>query len=416
MSTIVVGAGLAGLTAAIRLAERGQRVDLLTFGLGGLPLGQGTIDVLGYLPAGAERAEQLVDDPFAAFATLAGLRPGHPYAWLTPAEVRAATDWLARLLPDWLMPADGHNQLVATALGAMRPTYLVPGSLVLPDRTGTWAIAGPRQLKDFYPGWCAENLALTAGVATKGYQFDLAARAGEVDSTPTQYARSLADPAYLDRFAAAVKAVIADESAVGLPACLGLTDPTTYRQLAAKIGRPVFEIILAPPSIPGLRLNNALTGLAKAAGVHEIIGSKVIGFAADGAHLSAAILRQAGRDQAYPADSFVFAPGGFESGALSVDSHGQVSETVLNLPLTGADQTDLITDDYWADQPLFRVGVATDAAMRPVDASGAAVYDNLRVAGGLLAGASRASEKSGDAIALASAIRAADATATTERN
>ncbi|HRA06267.1 MAG TPA: FAD-binding protein, partial [Propionicimonas sp.] len=47
---IVIGAGLAGLVAANRLADAGAKVTLLTKGLGGLQLGQGTIDVLGYRP------------------------------------------------------------------------------------------------------------------------------------------------------------------------------------------------------------------------------------------------------------------------------------------------------------------------------------------------------------------------------
>ena len=41
---VVIGAGLAGLAASIRLAQRGAKVTLVTKGIGGLQLGQGTID------------------------------------------------------------------------------------------------------------------------------------------------------------------------------------------------------------------------------------------------------------------------------------------------------------------------------------------------------------------------------------
>ena len=44
---IVVGTGLAGLTAAVRLAEDGARVLVLAKGIGATHLGAGTIDVLG---------------------------------------------------------------------------------------------------------------------------------------------------------------------------------------------------------------------------------------------------------------------------------------------------------------------------------------------------------------------------------
>ncbi|MDU4244759.1 MAG: FAD-binding protein, partial [Varibaculum cambriense] len=60
------------------------------------------------------------------------------------------------------------------------------------------------------------------------------------------------------------------------------------------------------------------------------------------------------------------------------------------------------------DQPLFEVGVQVDSQMRVLDASGDPLYQNLYAAGGLLAGATRWREKSGDGIALASALRACD--------
>ena len=46
--TVVIGAGLAGLTAALRLAETGQRVAILAKGVGATHLAPPTIDVLGY--------------------------------------------------------------------------------------------------------------------------------------------------------------------------------------------------------------------------------------------------------------------------------------------------------------------------------------------------------------------------------
>ena len=59
-------------------------------------------------------------------------------------------------------------------------------------------------------------------------------------------------------------------------------------------------------------------------------------------------------------------------------------------------------------QPLFEVGVRVDETMRVLDESGKAVYDNFYAAGGLLAGAQRWDEKSGDGIAVASGKRAAE--------
>ena len=68
--TIVVGAGLAGLTAALRLTEQGQRVLVVARGVGATHLAPATIDVLGYV--GGAR----VDSPAASIAVAARERTG----------------------------------------------------------------------------------------------------------------------------------------------------------------------------------------------------------------------------------------------------------------------------------------------------------------------------------------------------
>ena len=74
---IVVGTGVAGLTAAVRLAEGGARVLVLAKGIGSTHLTGGTVDVLGYAPApGSDGATaERVTAPGEA---LAGLPASHP--------------------------------------------------------------------------------------------------------------------------------------------------------------------------------------------------------------------------------------------------------------------------------------------------------------------------------------------------
>jgi len=401
--TIVIGAGLSGLSAAIRLAQAGQDVTLLTFGIGGIQLGQGTIDVLGYA------GNKLVEDPFDELPAFVADHPDHPYAILGATGVKQAVDWLAALLLDVLVPGDGHNHLVPTALGAMRPTYLIQPCFSWPDPTSV-AVVGPRQIKDFYPELAAANLEKTAHVRAEGYHIDLPARPGEAESSPVLYAKALEDPEFLTLFANLVTQEIDGEEIVCLPAILGVGTSVGTR-LAELLHRPVVETLLPPPSVPGMRINEALTKAATAAGVRTILGSKVTGFQSSQGRITSVTLSQAGRDQAYEADNVIYAGGGFESGSLAMDSHGKVTETLFGLWLDGADQEDLITGDYWTDQKLFAVGVRVDSSMRPLDSAGHVPYSNLYAAGGLLAGAIRWTEKSGDGIAVASAVRAADAVA-----
>ena len=83
---VVVGAGLAGLVAGMRLAQGGARVTVVATGAGGLHLSPGTIDVLGYAP-------ERVDETAPALERLAAERPGHPYAALAPEPLGSALSW-----------------------------------------------------------------------------------------------------------------------------------------------------------------------------------------------------------------------------------------------------------------------------------------------------------------------------------
>ena len=90
--------------------------------------------------------------------------------------------------------------------------------------------------------------------------------------------------------------------------------------------------------------------------------------------------------------------------------------STLGLPLAGvsADGAEnlrrLIHSDYWGSpQGLFRTGVAVDDAMHPLGPDGTPVLTNVHAVGGVLAGAVRWSEKSGEGIALGSARAALDA-------
>ncbi len=406
---VVVGAGMSGLISAIRLRQAGMDVTLVTKGIGGIQLGQGTVDVLGYVP------ERVLEDPLAAVTAYGLTHPHHPYATLSADDVRAGAEFLRELLPDIFVGDLSRNYLLPTAIGALRPTALPQASMVEGECTPNkkMVFVGLRQLKDFWPELIAGNVARTelpggGRVSTRAAWLDLPARPNEVDSTPLYYARAMDDPAYRKRFVEALKRVIEPGETVGLPGVLGLADPGAFADITAQLGQPVFEISTIPPSVPGMRINDALTWIAKRARVKIVLGSPVLRANSDGKRITSLTVGTTGRPTDYAAEHFVFAPGGFESGGIELDSYMKVSEPTLGLPLWKP-EGDLVLADHSAEQPLFSVGVRFDPDMRVLDASGEVVHENLHVAGGILAGASRWREKSGDGIALAGAVRAADA-------
>ena len=116
---VVIGAGLAGLTAAIAAAESGARVVVLAKGHAATHWGPGGIDVAG-IPAAST--------PRDGIRRLAG-HPGHPYAFLGD-DVAAALDWLRPHLAaggvEYVGDLDTPLQLVHTSIGGTRRAAILP--------------------------------------------------------------------------------------------------------------------------------------------------------------------------------------------------------------------------------------------------------------------------------------------------
>ncbi len=157
LDLLVIGAGLAGLSAALTAAEAGLSVRVIAKGMGALDWSAGTIDVLGYLPP----ADTPVEQPLAR---LAGLEPPHPYALTGADEVRASLAWLqARLAEDglpYVAAPDEANLWLPSPAGAKRPAYLVPAaqSAGALSRTDPILIVGFLGMRDSFPPLIADNL------------------------------------------------------------------------------------------------------------------------------------------------------------------------------------------------------------------------------------------------------------------
>ena len=410
MNTVVIGAGLAGLTAALTIRQAGGEVTLVTKGIGGLQLGQGTIDVLGYSP-------DRVTNPAEALDALISAEPTHPYAKIGAEAVADGLSFVKDAMTGLLEGEMTSNYQLPTAVGAVRPTALAPTTMVAGSCVdgARFVIAGPVQLKDFYPKLIAENLSRTVlpdggRLEAVPASFSLPARVGEADSSALNYARALDRPEYRATFIDAVRPLVRSGYAIGLPAFLGHREPGVFDEIQSALGVPVFEIPLPPPGVPGMRMPEALTNLAKKARVRIMMSAEVTGGVVEDGRLTGVTVDSAGQERLVPADAVVLAAGGFESGALHLDSYGLASERIFNLPLQGTDIPEPTHGDYWGDpQPVFRIGVAVDEDMRPVDAAGSPVYPNLYAAGGIIGGALRFTEKSGEGIALGSALKAARA-------
>jgi glycerol-3-phosphate dehydrogenase subunit B len=392
---VVLGCGVAGLTAAIRLAEGGARVCVLAKGVGSTHLAPGTVDVLGYDP-------ELVEQPGSALAGFVAAHPDHPYALIGAEAIEPALDWFAARIGQGPQASYRYigsleqNAMLPTAIGAIRPSALVPETMAEGDARSPTpvCVVGIRALRDFHASLCAGNLR-RAGIPSRPVELDL--DLGRVEVNALGLARKLDDQRFRAAFAAELTMLLRPDERVALPAILGLLDPhAAWSDLRHRLGRPVFEIPTLPPSAPGVRVYNALIAGLRAAGGRFILGAAVVGAEREGERVTSLRAHTSGRDTVFGARWVVLATGGFASGAIELGSDWQARERALGLALRGvpAPGQARFSAEYLAEHPMSRVGVAVDSSLRAQDT------ENVFVAGAALPGAVPWQEGSGDGIAL----------------
>jgi glycerol-3-phosphate dehydrogenase subunit B len=420
---VVVGAGLAGMTAAIALADAGASVEVVARGHAATHWTSGGLDVAA--PRGVSTPREGVD-------RLRRL-PGHPYANLA-ADVPAAIARFQAVVAEGGLPylgdASSPIRAVPTAIGGTRPAAILPaaqsGSLAPWAAEERLVICGFAGFKDFWPEHVASSLTREAVWGASGggagahpmrveaLSIALPGLTGRRNLSALDIARVFDS---LDSRRAAIEAITAAlartgsrPGRLGLPAAIGLADhAVAFRELADAIDLLPFEIPLVPPSIPGLRLFAVLRAALRARSGRIVIGEPVADVARDGRRVTAVSMTAATRHRTIRTGGVVLATGGIAGGGLIGTQDGRLVEAVVGLPVEAPP-----VDDWLAPTPfdprghqLETAGIRTDAALRPIDARGNVVFENVTVAGSGLAGMRYLTERCGDGVAITSGLRAA---------
>ncbi len=395
MRAVVVGAGISGLTSALMLREAGADVTVVTVGFGGLQLGQGTLDILD-----APRPLDAMDSLPAA----------HPYHLISADSIRSGVAAFQKYVP--LEGSVEESSVFPTALGSLRRTALYPASMasgkirvnddaaeyddVVAADNAPMVLVGFSGLKDFYPKLAAENL-VRSGVRARAVEISLVAPG----DTALAFSRSLAEPGAAAGLGRELAAVAKEGERIGIPA---VVRGEQWKEIQDAAGHPVFQIPMPPPSIPGLEMNDILRDACAARRVRMMLNGRAVGLDEVDGRITGVRVAVAGATKSVAADYVIYAGGGLDSGAIELDSYRRLIDQAFGLPIDTPEE--ILHGDYLgAPQPLFATGVVVDREMRPLDGT-SPVYPNLFAVGGMLAGAYRPKEKSGEGIALGSAAQA----------
>lgn len=412
LDLMVIGAGLAGLSAALFAAQRGLSV-CLAGDSGGLDFSTGLMDLLGVHPMEEGRPRH---DPWQALQELAVDNPQHPYVRIAPETIRQAFYEFTTCLAQGGLLYQGHEQTnlkVLTSAGTIKHTYRVPHTMW----NGVKALeqALPTLLVDF-KGMKDFNLAQAAEVqkerwpglrhvrlALEGYQGDLHAEA---------LAWDLALAANREKLAKQIKPHLKDEQAVGLPAVLGIHDTLTIKaHLEELLGVSVFEVPTPPPSIAGLRLREVMDQALATLDVQLLFKQRVTSFRvlADGCFEFN--ITAAGDGPPVRAKGAILAGGRFIGQGLKTD-RTRIWEPLFSLPVHQPPaRQDWHREDFYDPKghPVNQAGLETDAKLRPLAESGEPAYPNLFAAGTILAHQDWMRQKCGSGLALATALAAVEA-------
>jgi len=420
---VVVGAGPAGLAAAVRLAEAGHQVRVIARGNGFTHWGAGAVDVLGRLTAGAE-AEVMVDRPLEAIGRLS---ERHPYRLVGAGAVRDGLDWFRGFAAAAGLEHAGdpeRNQRQVTAFGTFRTTCLLPapaaGAAALTEGARV-AVVGFGGFRDFSPSLCALGLR-RAGIEAQPRTVDLPAWSHQRSFTAIELAQAIDGEDFRRQLAPRIAdaAASADAGLVVVPAVLGRRHGhEPWADLQRRTGLRLVEAALAPPSIPGLRLFDAYRARLRQLGVRWQFGFPAIGIERDGdgdggggrARVTAVRSEGASRVVVTHCEQLVLATGGVAGHGIEAHRDGSLAEVVAGLPVTGFQhRMDFLAERFLDAHPLGAAGVRVDADLRPLHTADPAspVYENVRCAGGLLADHDPTVEGSREGVALACAARLAE--------
>ncbi len=382
---IIIGAGVAGLTAGAILAGHDLKVALVTTGEPTACLSTGGIDV-------CSRAEE-------PLSGIKKLPPEHPFHLVDENTIKEALDDFQVAMKALNLPYTGtteKNRLILSALGTYKTSCLVPSTMAAaPQGTDeSIHIITFKGLKDFYPGYIisrrknARFSVFDAGVSST---MSLASRFEEKE--------------FFEKFLLWLEKLKFQKDKIAFPAVLGLESAhDIVNTIAMLTGKPVFEIPTIPPSMPGRRLFNALKNNFRKKGGEIYWSWPVTGIETTEKIVEAVATHSAGRPNSLNARAFILATGSFVGGGLTATRKG-ITENVFHLPVhvPGPRETWFDNDYFSLNHGIGKAGIVADASLHPVDSP----WKNIFVCGGILANTEILKNGCGHGLALATARRAA---------
>ncbi len=409
---IVIGGGYAGCVAALRAAEYGRSVALVSDNPGASHQGSGIFDIIRDFARPSDIAVAPASSFSQCLSMIAKTSNLHPYTILGGSSSentfrKAILYFLDSISKGGIETtgAPGDMMLFMTNLGTLKYAAcatrgIADGALSDPAAMRL-AIIGFRGLAEFDSKFVAASVAsLVRRAKDKPFQSIASFEIGvpgfdsHTNFTTYQIAETLDDSITTEDFLKSVKETIGGGgyTHIAFPAVIGLREHRhIMTALRDSLQAKVCEIATMQPSVPGIRITGALRSHLVRSGV-RVISGKANGFNRDGRNITAISVNASGAEPiALSARNYVLATGKFIGGGIR---HTETfSESVFDLPVFHGERPvrnalpmELVTKDIKHRQAVFSCGVAVNSLLRPIDETGAPIFDNVICCGSILRG------------------------------
>ena len=325
--TVIIGGGLAGLTAGISLQEAGRKVAIVSAGQ----------NAMHFFSGNFEDASP-VRERIAALFAAAGVRTN-------------AIDGLQ------LMPMGKFKDVSLTLEDVtVFPDEHIAEKALIVNFTG---------FHDFYGTFLAETLE-KLGISCR-IRFVRLPEMEHLRTSPSEM-RSVNIARMMDehweKVVADIRVLHKDEDLILLPQVFGLKDAAVLDKIRTALPARVAFIGTMPPSVPGIRTQMLLKRRFEVLGGTFLMGDEVTSAALHEGIVSSITTRNLDTVRLF-ADHFILASGGFFSKGLA-STPTQVYEPLFGLDIDFAEDRNAWYDaDFFASQPYMDFGVKTDAELHP---------------------------------------------------
>lgn len=405
---VIVGGGLSGLVAGIRLQKAGRKVAIISSGQGALHFSTGSFGLYGTDAEGNDVASPLEAIP--------QLPEQHPYIKIGVERVRQLVDEVIPFFAEAGLTMKGSaeaNHQRLTPVGLFKPAWLsAEDCAVCPSVNkidwGSTVVVGIKGYLDFYPEFLIEGLR-KAGIECRRAEVSTPEleklRNSAAEMRAPSIARVLRGQA-LDAFAEQLKLASYDAQTIILPSVIGLNDETAMKRLREITGKRIYCVPTQPMSVTGMRMMLCLRRAFERFGGTYLLGDNVTmgNFSDDGrlVSINTTNLGEAGLE----ADTYILATGSYFSRGLTA-APDRIYETVFNFDVNAPlDRMQWYATDFFAEQPYMSYGVRTDEDFH-VFRSGRPL-GNVLAAGAILGGCNSLKEGSGSGVAVLTALEVAD--------